>query len=101
MQVVLGLVLLLATQPKVANEEMEKATLKNEKKKEDGWNARAKIGLTGSVSSNRMFVGAEDGTTIQLGTVFGIGADLTSGQHRWENGLDLQLGGSKTPQITR
>jgi hypothetical protein len=101
MQVVLGLVLLLATQPKVANEEMEKATLKNEKKKEDGWNARAKIGLTGSVSSNRMFVGAEEGTTVQIGTVLGIGADLTSGQHRWENGLDLQLGGSKTPQISR
>jgi hypothetical protein len=101
MQVVLSLVLLCAAQPKVANEEMEKATLKNEKKKEEGWSARAKVGLTGSVSSNRMFVGAEDGTTVQIGTVLSVGADLTSGQHRWENGLDLQLGGSKTPQITR
>jgi len=86
-------------QDKVATEEMEKATL--EKKKEEGWKARAKIGLTGSISSNRKFVGAEDGTSVQVGTVLGVGADLVSGQHRWENSLDLQLGGSKTPQIDR
>jgi hypothetical protein len=87
-------------QEKVATEDMEKATLAKEKK-EDGWKASAKIGLTGSLSSNRMYVGAEDGTTIQVGTVLGLGAELNSGQHRWENALALQLGGSKTPQIDR
>src|SRR5687768_17209824 len=87
-------------QDKVANEEMEKATLKAEKK-EEGWNARARIGLTGSVSSNRKFVGAEEGTSVQVGTVLGVGADFTSGQHRWENALDLQLGGRTPPQIDR
>ena len=89
-------------QEKVATDEMEKATLEKKKEeKKEGWNARAKIGLTGSVSNNRMFVGAEDGTTLQVGTVLGIGADFTEGQHRWENALDLQIGGSKTPQIDR
>ncbi len=87
-------------QDKVATDDMEKATLKDEKK-EEGWKAKANVGLTGSVSSNRMFVGAEEGTSIQIGTVIALGADLERGQHRWENALGIQLAGSKTPQISR
>jgi hypothetical protein len=49
---------------------MEKATLAKEKK-DEGWSAKGKVGLTGALSSNRQFVGAEDGTTVQLGTVLG------------------------------
>lgn len=90
----------------IVTDELEKQTLgkeekKDEKEKQDGWKASAKVGLTGSLSNNRMFVGAEDGTTVQVGGVLGFGASFESGQHRWENSLDLQLGGSKTPQIEK
>lgn len=89
----------------IATEELEKKTLgekkKDDKKKEDpdGWKVKGNVGLTGSFSDARNVVGAEEGTTLQVGLVLAMNADWKSGQNGWENELKIQQTQSKPPQL--
>ena len=74
---------------KVASEELEKKALAERKEGEDapkdGWEVTGKLGFSGSFTNARNFVGAEEGTTIQLGIMLGIDTMFRDGQHGWEN----------------
>ncbi|MEQ9500752.1 MAG: hypothetical protein RIT81_28025 [Deltaproteobacteria bacterium] len=105
-----ALALLFATstafaQEEIASEELEKKTMEEPKKEgdkppEDGWKVKGNLGFSGSLTNAQNFVGAEEGTTVQLGVLLGISADWTSGQHGWENSLKAQHAQTKTPALS-
>lgn len=65
------------------------------------WKVTLNVGATGSFNHSHQVVGAEQGATLQLGGVIGLAANWKSGQHAWENSLDLKHAQTKTPQFDR
>ncbi|MCA9546629.1 MAG: hypothetical protein KC613_19625 [Myxococcales bacterium] len=82
----------------VADENIAKAVT-GENKKPDGWDIGAELGATFSFSNSNRVVGQPDGSTIQLGVLFGANADLRAGQHEWQNSLTFNNTWSQSPQI--
>ncbi len=70
-----------------------------EEKKPDGWTLGMELGANFSFSNSSRVVGQPDGSTIQLGVVFGANADLRVGQHEWQNKLAFNNTWSQSPQI--
>ncbi|MEQ8278305.1 MAG: hypothetical protein RMA76_38025 [Deltaproteobacteria bacterium] len=85
-------------QEPIATEEMEKKALE-ERKEEDGWSAKLKVGASASFNHSHQVVGAQEGATFQVGLVLNGKLDYRSGQHLVENELNIQEAQTKTPQI--
>ncbi len=92
-------------QEDIATEDLEKKALETpkgegDKPPEDGWKLKGNLGFSGSLTNAQNFVGAEEGTTIQLGFLLGIDANWRSGQHGWENSIKAQHAQTKTPNLS-
>lgn len=84
----------------IATDDMKKKVMAEaEKKPEDGWKAKAKVGATFAMNHNDSVVGTEDGLTLQLGIVLNGQLNYREGQHAWDNELSLQETQTQTPQL--
>lgn len=68
-------------------------------KLEGGWKPSLTLGATGNLLDSRAVVGAQPGTTINLGTIIEFDIDYLKKPHEWRNSVDLVLSFSKTPQL--
>ncbi len=82
----------------IATDDLKKKTTVDPKKSTEGWKVKAKVGGSFSLNDSRSVVGAQDGTSIQVGLVLGGDANWKSGQHRWETSMNAQYGMTKPPQ---
>ncbi len=64
-----------------------------------GWKWRASIGATFSLAHSKEVVGAQDGSTINLGPGFDVGLDYLGVEHEWRNSLGFRLVVTQTPAI--
>lgn len=67
--------------------------------KPQGWELGAELGANFSFGHSSNVVGNPDGSTIQVGGVFGGTANYRAGNHEWRNGLTITHTQSMTPQI--
>lgn len=69
----------------------------------DGWDVKAKVGLTGNLGDNNGNAAAagagQEGTTFQIGLVLALGANFKLGHHGLETTFNVQHAQSKTPSI--
>lgn len=90
-------------QEEIATEDLEKKALEEPKKEDapppDGWKVKGNLGFSGSLTNAQNFVGAEEGTTIQLGILLSFDANWRSGHHGWENQVKAQHAQTKTPNL--
>ncbi len=90
----------MAQVEELGSEDLQKAATSKEAKP-DGWKFKLSLGATGSFNHSSNVVGADDGTTLQVGAVIDAGAHWVAGQHDWETVLGIQHTQTKTPQIDK
>ncbi len=67
----------------------------------DGWALKLSLGATGSYNHSKKVVGTVDGATQQYGLIVNGSANLTAGQHAWENALKITETQTRTPQLDK
>jgi hypothetical protein len=67
----------------------------------EGWQVGLKVGSNVSLTNATNVVGSADGTSIQIGLILQGNANLRSGQHEWQNQLDINHQQTRTPLIHR
>ena len=92
-----------AVAKELASDEVEKkAAEKAEPEgRKDGWSKKLSLGTTGSFTHSSNVVGADDGSTFQVGLVLDGALNLVSGQHDWDNELKIQHSQTRTPVVPK
>lgn len=67
--------------------------------RKDGLEYKLTLGATGSANSASNVVGANEGTTVQIGVVLQGDAKLTAGGHSWETEGRVQHAQTRTPKL--
>ncbi len=65
-----------------------------------GWKPRVSLGASISFSDNRKVVGAQDGSTWNIGPQIDLGIDYYGVEHEWRNSLAIRHVQTKTPALS-
>ncbi len=91
---------LAVSQTEVAPEEL-RATALATASSTQGWKLEMSVGTSFTFNQSNNVVGTEDGTTLQLGLIFGTRAKWIEGSHEWDTTLDIQHARTQSPEIKR
>ncbi len=79
--------------------DVKAAAASDKKTYEDGFTKKLTVGGTGTTQSTSSWVGAVDGTTIQIGVLVTGETSLVRSRHEWKNELKLQHAQTRTPLL--